>query len=80
VLDAVGFVGGLDVHEGHRGSLALFIFATVTKDLDTLHSTKPFEILLDFVLPHILREVAHPEMSGLADHGGREEQPRLNSA
>lgn len=76
MLHAVGFVGGLDVHKGHGGGLAVFIFV-VTKDLDALDSPIPFEVFLDAVLPYVLREVAHPEMSGLADHGGRGGQPKL---
>lgn len=68
MLDTVGFVGGLDVHKGHCCGLALFIFV-VTEDLDTLNSTEPFEILLNSVFPYVLREVTHPEVSGLADHG-----------
>lgn len=69
MLDTVGFIGRLDVHKGHRGGLArLLIFAVVTKDLDALDSTKPFEVLLNSVFPYILWEISHPEMSGFADH------------
>ena len=39
----VGLVGGLDVHEGHGGSLApaVVIIFVVTEDLHTLDSTEP---------------------------------------
>ena len=39
----VGLVGGLDVHEGHGGSLApaVVVIFVVTEDLHTLDSTEP---------------------------------------
>jgi len=78
VLDAVGLVGGLDVHEGHSGSLApaVVVIFVVTEDLHTLDSTEPFEVLFNPVLGEPRGEVAHPEVSSFADHGGRERQPR----
>ena len=36
----VGLVGGLDVHEGHGGSLALLILV-MAEDFHALDSTKP---------------------------------------
>ena len=48
MLNAVGFVGGLDVHEGHGGSPAPgatpaipVVFVMTNEDFDALHSTKP---------------------------------------
>ena len=36
----------------------------------------PFEVLFNPVLGEPRGEVAHPEVSSFADHGGRERQPR----
>ena len=48
MLNAVGFVGGLDVHEGHGGSPAPgatpaipVVFVMTNEDFDALHSTEP---------------------------------------
>ena len=48
VFDAVGLVGRLDVHEGHRGGLAAAsvpVIFVVPEDLHTLDSTEP-EIII----------------------------------
>ena len=48
MFDAVGLVGGLDVHEGHRGGLAAAsvpVIFVVPEDLHTLDSTEP-EIII----------------------------------
>jgi len=66
----MGFVGRFDVHKGHGGGLALLILVVV-EDFYALDATKPFKVLLDSVLPYVLREVTHPKMSGLADHSVR---------
>ena len=39
MLHTVGFVGGLDVHKGHGGGLAILVFF-VTEDLHTLDPSK----------------------------------------
>lgn len=67
VLHAVGLVGGLDVHEGHRGLVTLFILR-VTQQFHALHSTKPFEVFFDLLLPYVFREVSYPKVPSLADH------------
>jgi len=73
VLDTVGLVGGLDVHKGHGGSFTapVPVIFVVTEDFDALNPTEPFEVLFNPVLGEPRREVAHPEVSCFADHGGR---------
>lgn len=63
----MGFVGRLDVHKGHGGSLA-FLILVMAEDFHALDSTKPFKVLFDSVLPYVLGEVTDPKVSGLADH------------
>ena len=45
MLNTVGLVGGLDVHEGHGGGPAgassIPIIFVMTEDFDALHSTEP---------------------------------------
>jgi hypothetical protein len=74
----MGFVGGFYIHKGHGGGLTapIPVIFIVTEDLHTLNPTEPFEVLFNPVLGEPRGEVAHPEVSSFADHGGRERQPR----
>lgn len=69
MLHAVCFVGGLDVHKGHGGGLSILRVFFVTEDFHTLDPSKSFEILFDAVFSDVFREVAHPKVPSLSDHG-----------
>ena len=56
MLHTVGFVGGLDVHKGHGGGLAILVFF-VTEDLHTLDPSKSEITKIKVIFSFFFREM-----------------------